>query len=105
MNCVTDAISISLLRSPQLKHHSIVSQYGQLNGALKLDGSAVRAHFKDILHNQVLNGKFCAEFSKIEDDLEKEGDANPLNQLYVEHGKSELAQAEQRVRANLAGLL
>ena len=37
----------------QLKHHSSVSQYGQLNGALKLDGSAARAHFKDILYNQV----------------------------------------------------
>ncbi|THH01831.1 hypothetical protein EW026_g952 [Hermanssonia centrifuga] len=42
----------------QLKHHSSVSQYGQLNGALKLDGSDTRAHFKDILYNQVLNGKF-----------------------------------------------
>lgn len=37
----------------QLKHHSSVSQYGQLNGADKLDGSAIRAHFKDILYNQV----------------------------------------------------
>ncbi|KAJ3474437.1 hypothetical protein NLI96_g12459 [Meripilus lineatus] len=37
----------------QLKHHSTVSQYGQLGGALALDGSAARAHFKDILHNQV----------------------------------------------------
>lgn len=37
----------------QLKHHSSVSQYGQLNGADKLDGSTARAHFKDILYNQV----------------------------------------------------
>lgn len=37
----------------QLKHHSSVSQYGQLSGADKLDGSAVRSHFKDILYNQV----------------------------------------------------
>lgn len=89
----------------QLKHHSTVSQYGQLNGALKLDGSALRAHFKDILYNQVLNGKFCKEFSAIEADLEKEGEENPLNRLYTEHGKSELAEAEQRVRSRLAGLL
>ena len=89
----------------QLKHHSTVSQYGQLDGALKLDGSAVRAHFKDILYNQVLNGKFCKKFSEIEQDLEKEGDANPLNQLYKAHEQSELAQAEQRVRARLADLL
>ena len=37
----------------QLKHHSTVSQYGQLNGALALDGSAAREHFKNILYNQV----------------------------------------------------
>ena len=37
----------------QLKHHSTVSQFGQLNGALQLDGSAMREHFKNILHNQV----------------------------------------------------
>jgi hypothetical protein len=52
-----------------------------------------------------LNGKFCKDFSAIEEDLEKEGDANPLNRLYIEHGKSELGEAEQRVRARLAGLL
>ncbi|OJT04715.1 hypothetical protein TRAPUB_4509 [Trametes pubescens] len=107
----------------QLKHHSTVSQYGQLNGALALDGSAAREHFKHILNNQVgirayvdddladprnpqvLNGKFCQEFSKIEDDLEKEGDANPLNVLYTKSEASELGQAEKRVRARLAGLL
>ncbi|CCL99043.1 uncharacterized protein FIBRA_01052 [Fibroporia radiculosa] len=89
----------------QLKHHSIVSQYGQLSGALALDGVAVREHFKNILYNQVLNGKFCGEFSKIEADLEKEGDANPLNQLYKKSEETELVQAEKRVRARLAGLL
>ncbi|THH34096.1 hypothetical protein EUX98_g124 [Antrodiella citrinella] len=89
----------------QLKHHSTVSQFGQLNGALQLDGTAIREHFKHILHNQVLNGKFCGEFSKIEADLEKEGDANPLNVLYKKHGASELGQAEARVRSRLAGLL
>ncbi|EIN13794.1 IlvN-domain-containing protein [Punctularia strigosozonata HHB-11173 SS5] len=89
----------------QLKHHSSVSQYGQLNGALKLDGSAIRSHFKDILYNQVLNGKFCKEFSQIETDLEKEGDANPLNALYKQAEEGEMGQAEKRVRARLAGLL
>ena len=83
----------------------ICIQYGQLNGARKLDGSAIRAHFQDILHNQVLNGKFQKEFSKIEDDLEKEGDANPLNILYKRSEESELGQAEKRVRARLAGLI
>ncbi|KAI0032749.1 IlvN-domain-containing protein [Vararia minispora EC-137] len=85
----------------QLKHHSSVSQYGQLNGALKLDGTAIRAHFKDILYNQVLSGKFQREFSQIEDDLEKEGDANPLNQLYSKSEETELGQGEKRVRARL----
>ncbi|KAI0361544.1 IlvN-domain-containing protein [Trametes cingulata] len=89
----------------QLKHHSTVSQYGQLSGALALDGTATREHFKNILYNQVLNGKFCQEFSKIEEDLEKEGDANPLNVLYQKSEASELGQAEKRVRARLAGLL
>jgi len=87
----------------QLKHHSTVSQYGQLNGALALDGVEMRKHFHDILHNQVLNGKFCREFSKIEAELEKEGDANPLNVLYAKSHDTELGQAEARVRSRLAG--
>jgi len=88
----------------QLKHHSSVSQYGQLSGALALDGVAARKHFEDILHNRVLNGKFCEEFTKIEADLEKEGDANPLNVLYTKSEATELGQAEKRVRARLASL-
>ncbi|PCH33685.1 IlvN-domain-containing protein [Wolfiporia cocos MD-104 SS10] len=89
----------------QLKYHSVVSQYGQLSGALALDGTAQREHFKNILYNQILNGKFCKAFSQIEADLEKEGDANPLNQLYKKSEESELVQAEKRVRARLSGLL
>ena len=89
----------------QLKHHSSVSQYGQLNGAAKLDGSAARAHFKDILYNQVLNGKFCKEFAQIEDALEKEDESNPLNKLYKDAEESDMGQAEKRVRARLTELL
>ncbi|KIY50464.1 IlvN-domain-containing protein [Fistulina hepatica ATCC 64428] len=89
----------------QLKHHSSVSQYGQLNGADKLDGSAIRAHFKDILYNQVLNGKFCKEFSAMEDALEKEGLENPLQQLYAKNEASIMGQAEKRVRARLANII
>lgn len=37
----------------QLKLHSTVSQYGQLGGALALDGKALRQHFVEILHEQV----------------------------------------------------
>ncbi|KAL0951242.1 hypothetical protein HGRIS_007960 [Hohenbuehelia grisea] len=89
----------------QLKHHSTVSQFGQLSGALALNGDATREHFKNILYNQVLNGKFCKEFSKIEADLEKDGPENPLNELYRKSEQSELGQAEKRVRERLSGLL
>jgi len=90
----------------QLKHHSTVSQYGQLSGALALDGAATRKHFEYILHDRVLNGAFCKDFSKIEDDLEKEDDSNPLNVLYRKaEDETELGQAEKRVRARLANLL
>ncbi|KAF8445900.1 IlvN-domain-containing protein [Boletus edulis BED1] len=89
----------------QLKLHSTVSQYGQLSGALALDGKAIRQHFEKILHGQILNGKFCEAFSLIADDLEKDGSANPLNELYRRSEEMELVQAEKRVRARLAGLL
>ncbi|KAF9453851.1 IlvN-domain-containing protein [Macrolepiota fuliginosa MF-IS2] len=89
----------------QLKHHSTCSQFGQLRGALALDGVAARKHFEDTLYNQILSGKFSAEFSRLEDGLEKEGDENPLNELYRRADETELAKAEKRVRARLAGLL
>lgn len=54
---------------------------------------------------QILNGKFCKAFSQIEDDLDKEGDANPLNELYRRSEEMELVKAEKRVKARLAGLL
>lgn len=103
----------------QLRYHSIVSQYGQLKGALSLDGVATRNHFQDILHNQVrkvhlftnnchshftvqiLSGTFAREFSKMEADLEKMGDDNPLERLYKQTEASELGQAEIRVRQRL----
>ncbi|KDQ63591.1 hypothetical protein JAAARDRAFT_169576 [Jaapia argillacea MUCL 33604] len=87
----------------QLKHHSTVSQFGQLSGAFKLDGVEMRKHFKHILHKQILNGKFCEEFSKIETELDKEGPENPLNELYRRcEEETELGQAEKRVRSRLA---
>ncbi|EJD04103.1 IlvN-domain-containing protein [Fomitiporia mediterranea MF3/22] len=85
----------------QLKHHSTVSQYGQLSGAQALDGTSTREHFENILHNQILSGKFAKEFSKIEDALDKEGSENPLNELYRRAEETELGQAEKRVRARL----
>jgi len=72
---------------------------------LALDGAAAREHFKTILHEQVLNGAFCRKFSQIEADLEKEGDENPLNELYRKAEETELAQAEKRVKERLAGIV
>ncbi|KAF9535438.1 IlvN-domain-containing protein [Crepidotus variabilis] len=89
----------------QLKHHSTVSQFGQLSGSLALDGSAARTHFKEILYNQVINGKFAKHLTSIEADLEKEGLQNPLNELYRRAEETELVQAEKRVRQRLANLL
>lgn len=44
---------MQLMAGCQLKYHSTVSQFGQLSGALALDGEATRKHFKDILYNRV----------------------------------------------------
>ena len=52
-----------------------------------------------------MNGKFCKAFSQIEDELDKEGDANPLSELYRRSEEMELVKAEKRVKARLAGLL
>ncbi|KAF8202916.1 hypothetical protein BJ912DRAFT_942308 [Pholiota molesta] len=74
-------------------------------GALALDGTAARSHFKDILDNQILNGKFCRNLSSIEAELELVGLQNPLNELYRRAEQTELSQAEKRVRERLADLL
>ena len=42
-----------MLKSLELRHHSAVSQYGQLRGALAIDGGPIRKHFEEILYNQV----------------------------------------------------
>ncbi|KAM0751128.1 IlvN-domain-containing protein [Meredithblackwellia eburnea MCA 4105] len=89
----------------QLKHHSTVSQYGQLAGALKIDPNPVRAHFEDILQNRILSGEFAKEFAAIEKDFERTDDGNPLNVLYRQHSKSELAVGEENVRKRLPQLL
>ena len=51
-----------------------------------------------------MNGKFAQELSKIEDDLEKDGPENPLNELYRRAEESELGRAEIRVRQRLGQL-
>lgn len=50
---------------------------------------------------QILSGKFAEEFSELEDALEKEGEGNPLDDLYRRSEESELGQAEKRVRSRL----
>jgi ketol-acid reductoisomerase len=81
----------------QLKHHSSVSQYGQLKGALLLDGTDVRARFQTVLKTRVESGAFMREFQAIEKELEVPGESNPLEQLYAQSAKSELGVAEDKV--------
>ncbi|BFZ60905.1 hypothetical protein YB2330_001957 [Saitoella coloradoensis] len=89
----------------QLKHHSTVSQYGQLKGGLEQPSEPLRSEFKEVLYNRVLNGAFFKEFTAIEKRFELEGNENPLNALYAEYEKSELGVAETGVRERLSELL
>ena len=55
-----------------------------------------------LIRLKVLNGKFCQDFAKIEAELEKPGEGNPLEELYRKSEATGLAEAEMRVRARLA---
>lgn len=81
----------------QLKHHSSVSQYGQLTTALGIDGKDVRSRFEKVLHERIINGDFMKEFQGIEAELGKKGGDNPLERLYSESAKSGLAVAEASI--------
>ena len=81
----------------QLKHHSMVSQYGQLKGALLLDGADVRARFQNVLKTRIESGAFMREFQAIEKELETRGENNPIEQLYNESAKTDLGVAEAAV--------
>lgn len=86
----------------QLVHHSTVSQYGQLKGALTYpEGitSKLRDEFRRVAEKRVLNGAFERDFSKLEEN--PGGVQAELASLYLEAEKSELAQGEKSVRARL----
>jgi len=74
-----------------------VSQYGQLKGALLLDGADVRARFQNVLKTRIESGAFMREFQAIEKELESHGENNPLDRLYIESAKTELGVAEANV--------
>ena len=85
----------------QLKHHSSVSQYGQLKGATQLDGKDVRSRFQYVLQSRILSGAFMKEFQAIETELENKGPENPIEALYIESAKTELGVAEAGVLKRL----
>ncbi|KAK9319976.1 ketol-acid reductoisomerase [Lipomyces orientalis] len=78
----------------QLVYHSKVSQFGQLNGALSLDGSEFVSRFQKVLKHQIIEGEFMRNFSKMEKagTLDKE-----LESLFERAGKTELALGEKLV--------
>lgn len=87
----------------QLIHHSSVSQYGQLYGALNYDKTIVdklRAEFTRVAEARVLNGAFAKDFAALETG--KGGVQGRLDRLYQEAYKTELAEGEKKVRARLA---
>ena len=86
----------------QLVHHSSVSQYGQLKGALNYNDtltSGLRKEFKRVAEQRILNGAFEREFSSMEEG--EGGVQGQLERLYEQAEKSELAEGERKVRARL----
>ncbi|KAI1629077.1 IlvN-domain-containing protein [Exophiala viscosa] len=86
----------------QLVHHSTVSQYGQLKGALNYPQEILQPLLKEfsrVAENRVLNGSFAEDFTQLE---EKEGGVQgALDELYRQAEKSDLAKGEARVRQRL----
>lgn len=86
----------------QLVHHSTVSQYGQLKGALNYPRDILQPLLKEfsrVAENRVLNGSFADEFTALE---EKEGGVQAaLDELYKQAEQSDLAKGEVKVRQRL----
>ena len=77
----------------QLPLHSHTSQYGQLR-ALAADNRAwLRERFRKVIQDDILSGRFAQEWS----DIQAKGEVR-LEQLRAEALKSEIAEAEERVR-------
>ncbi|KAI9724288.1 MAG: hypothetical protein M1828_003712 [Chrysothrix sp. TS-e1954] len=84
----------------QLKHHSTVSQYGQLTGSFDVDTSWIRKHFNQVAQDQILSGKFAEEFTGVERSHDG-GIEGRLDELYEQANESELAVGEKKVRTRL----
>lgn len=76
----------------QLKLHSHTSQYGQLRALAADNGTALQEHFKHVLEDDILSGRFAQEWSNVQ----AKG-AEQLEQLRTEALASPIAQAEARV--------
>ncbi|KAK4945486.1 hypothetical protein LTR10_015382 [Elasticomyces elasticus] len=86
----------------QLVHHSTVSQYGQLKGALNYPQEILKPLLKEfsrVAENRVLNGSFAEEFTQLENN--KGGVQGALNELYKQAEESDLVKGEARIRQRL----
>lgn len=87
----------------QLIHHSTVSQYRQLKGALNYPQEILQPLLKEfsrVAEKRVLDGSFADEFTQLEDT--EGGVQGALDKLYKEAEKSDLGQGEVKVRQRLA---
>ncbi|KAI9276969.1 IlvN-domain-containing protein [Phascolomyces articulosus] len=76
----------------QLKFHSPTSQFGQLRGTKNNDGTALRAKFEKVLHEDILSG----EFAKFWSGAFTSGSSD-LEQLWKESEDEPISQAEKRI--------
>jgi ketol-acid reductoisomerase len=77
----------------QLRLHSHTSQFGQLRAYLADDGAELHRRFAEGLHDQILSGRFAAEWSN--------AGADALGGLLRQAGGDPLARADEQVRARL----
>ncbi|OQV09482.1 Acetohydroxy acid isomeroreductase, catalytic domain-containing protein [Cladophialophora immunda] len=87
----------------QLVHHSTVSQYGQLKGALNFPQDILRPLVKEFIRvaeQRVLSGKFAEEFTSLEEGTTN-GVQAELDRLYKQAEQSDLAKGEAKVRSRL----
>ena len=77
----------------QLPLHSHTSQYGQLRALAADDRGWLRERFRKVIEDDILSGRFAQEWS----DVQAKGEVR-LEQLRAEALKSDIAEAEARVR-------
>jgi ketol-acid reductoisomerase len=78
----------------QLALHSHTSQFGQLRALAADDGAWLEERFRQVLHDDILSGRFAAEWSATQ-----AAGADRLERLRAQAEASPLARAEASVRA------